>query len=169
MRIALIGYMGSGKTSISKQLSRETSLPLFDLDREIEKEEGATISHIIKAKGELYFRKLEREVLQQALHGEDAIISTGGGTPCYYDNMDQLNQHAETVYLQLSVPQLYERLEGEQRHRPLIAHLEKDELKDFIGKHLLERSSFYEKAKFKVRPAGQSVTQTVEDILSQIS
>lgn len=161
--------MGSGKSSIGKALSIKTGLPLIDLDREIEKHEGATISHIVKQAGELYFRKVEKSLLDSALHGEDAVISTGGGTPCYYANMDQLNLHSDTVYLQLNVAELYQRLEGEQRHRPLISHLEKDELKEFIGKHLFERSAFYERSKHVVKPVGRSTESVVREILKKIA
>lgn len=161
--------MGSGKTSIGKTLSKKTDLPLFDLDREIEKEEGATISHIVKKEGELYFRKIEKQMLEKVLHGNDAIISTGGGTPCYYANMDQLNLHSQTVYLQLSVAELYQRLEGERRHRPLIAHLEDQDLREFIGKHLFERSVFYERANHIVKPAGRSTESVASEILKKIA
>ena len=153
MKISLVGYMGAGKTTIGQKLALETGLDFFDLDTEIEKETGYTITETIFNKGELYFRKLEREKLQELLQKDKMIMSTGGGTPCYYDNIDLINTSSLSVYLKYSVKELYERLEGKQSERPLLAHLSGPQLQEYIGKHLFERSVYYEKATLVI-PSG---------------
>lgn len=164
MKISLVGYMGSGKSSIGQLLAHRFSLPFLDMDEEIEKTAGRSISESILHNGELYFRKLERQVLMSLIDREAFVLSTGGGTPCYYDNMNILNQKTCSVYLQYSVIQLYQRLEGYQANRPLIAHLKGDGLKEYIGKHLFERAAFYEKAILPIQPAGKSNEDIVQEI-----
>lgn len=138
--------MGAGKSTVAKKLAVELGLDFFDLDVEIEKKSDYTITETIFNKGELFFRKLERETLEELLNKDNFILATGGGTPCYYDNMELMNNNALTIYLKYSVIDLYERLEGNQSERPLIAHLQGQALKEYIGKHLFERAPFYEKA-----------------------
>jgi len=148
MKISLVGYMGSGKSVLGKALAETLNLPFLDLDQLIEKQTGYTVAETIFNKGELFFRKLERQTLNKVLEREQFVLATGGGTPCYYDNMDQLNQNSLTVYLNMTVAQLFERLKDHQQERPLIAHLKEDALKEFIAKHLFERQAFYQQATF---------------------
>ncbi len=164
MKIALIGYMGAGKSSVAQILSKKMKLDFIDLDYEIEKYTGYTITETIFNKGELYFRKLEREILKQVLTKDNFVVSTGGGTPCYYDNMDLLNANSASIYINVSIPTLYGRLEADKDARPLIAHLEGDALKEFIAKHLFERRDFYEKAIFTVKADGKSAEELSEEI-----
>lgn len=156
--------MGSGKSTVGKGLAEKLQVPFLDLDAEIEKETGYTITETILNKGELHFRKLEREKLTELLQGEKFVLSTGGGTPCYYDNIDLINKTSTSVYLQYSVPQLYERLEAHQTERPLIAHLEGEGLKEFIGKHLFERAPFYEKSTIVVQGKNKSTSEITDEI-----
>lgn len=160
--------MGSGKSSLGKILARELKLPFFDLDAEIEKQTGYTITETIFNKGELFFRKLEHEKLKELLQRDKFVLSTGGGTPCYYNNMELINQHSLSLYIQYSVPELYERLEGAQGTRPLIAHLEGDALREFIGKHLFERAPFYEKSTLVVKGKTKSTTEITNEIKTLI-
>ena len=164
MKIALIGYMGAGKSSVSQILSKKMKLDFIDLDHEIEKHSGYTITETIFNKGELYFRKLEREILEQVLTKDNFVLSTGGGTPCYYDNMDFINANAASIYINVSISELYDRLEADKDARPLIAHLEGDALKEFIAKHLFERRDFYERAIFSVKADGKSTEELTEEI-----
>tara|TARA_R110002051_G_scaffold4731_10_gene26268 strand:+ start:129 stop:641 length:513 start_codon:yes stop_codon:yes gene_type:complete len=145
MKIVLVGYMGSGKTTVGKELSKYLGFRFLDLDAYIEDGTGMKIATIFKEKGELFFRKLEHQYLLEILEKDsDIILSTGGGTPCYSGNMDIISKHTDNVfYLKVSIPELIKRLSKEKLHRPLIAHIEDMDLAEFFGKHLFERSPFY--------------------------
>ncbi|GAA4318872.1 shikimate kinase [Pontixanthobacter gangjinensis] len=147
MKIFLIGYMGSGKSHIGKRLAERIEQEFIDFDEEIEKMENSRISEIFRQKGEIYFRKLERKVLERMLKlDQQAVISLGGGTPCYGDNMELIKNSDDVVsfYLKLNVQTLTERLQAEKEHRPVISHLENEEkLEEFIRKHLFERGFYY--------------------------
>lgn len=142
--------MASGKSSLAQALALRLNVPLIDLDVEIEKHTGYTIAETVFNKGELFLRKTERHLLKNCLEKEKFVLATGGGTPCYYDNMDLINANSLSIYLKMNLANLYERLEGEQRTRPLIAHLKGKALKEFIAKHLFERQLFYERAIFQL-------------------
>ena len=142
--------MGCGKSTVGKTLARIKNIPFIDLDQYIEKQQNKSVAEIFSTGGELTFRKIEREALLHLIGEKSpAVIALGGGTPCYFDNMDKLiaSPHA-SFYLNASIPLLASRLKAEKAQRPLIAHLENDEaLIEFIGKHLFERNAFYRKAK----------------------
>lgn len=152
MKVVLIGYMGSGKTTVGKLLAKEQGFEFIDLDDYIETSLNEKIAHIFKTKGELYFRKKESELLNEILHdNRDLVIALGGGTPCYGVNMDTILQKTNLVfYLKLSIASLTERLNKEKEHRPLIAHLKDEDLPEFIGKHLFERGVYYSRAHFTI-------------------
>ncbi len=145
MKIVLLGYMGSGKSTVGKALSKCLGFRFVDLDTYIESEEGMTVSAIFEQKGELYFRKKEHEYLAVLLQEKEALIlSLGGGTPCYSNNMKLVLEHTTNVfYLRLTVPELTIRLKEEKENRPLIAAIKEEDLPEFIGKHLFERNNFY--------------------------
>ncbi len=169
MIITLIGYMGSGKSFIGNLLSNQLSLPFYDLDTLIEKKEGKTISTLFKEKGEIYFRKTEHIVLLETLKQKDnCILSLGGGTPCFYDNMDWVNQNSISIYLQNSIPTLSNRLVKEKEQRPIISHLQNEQLPEFIAKHLFERRPFYEKAIHTVNTDKQNIEETLNIIQEKI-
>jgi len=154
MKIVLIGYMGSGKSTIGKQLAKLLNVQFKDLDQEIEQIEKQPIKEIFVNKGEIYFRKKEIDVLKTILNeNKNIILATGGGTPCFGNTMEYLNSDTEikTIYLKATISTLVSRLYNERKTRPLISHLEsKEELKNFISKHLFERSYFYNLASIKV-------------------
>ena len=153
MKIILLGYMGSGKTTIGSSLSKKLYQNFTDLDDYIEKKENKTISEIFTEKGEIYFRKIEHVYLKQFIMDNDSyILSLGGGTPCYANNMDFISQVPElkTIYLQGSVTTLYDRLINNSSKRPLLASHTKESLIEYIAKHLFERSIYYEKAKYSI-------------------
>lgn len=164
MKITLTGYMGVGKTQVGKHLAVHLGLDFFDLDVRIEQKTGTNITDLILNRGELYFRQREREVLEDVLQRPSFVLSTGGGTPCYYDNIDIINQHSVSIYLQADVARLYERLQQQRQERPLIAHISGNELREYIGKHLFERVPFYEKAIFHVSVAGKSIAEIAAEI-----
>ncbi|SHJ30495.1 shikimate kinase [Pseudozobellia thermophila] len=148
MKIVLLGYMGSGKSTIGKLLAQNMKLQFLDLDDCIEEGEGMDIPEIFKSKGELYFRKREFHYLEEVLNGKDNfVLSTGGGTPCYGKNMETiLGATNNVVYLKVSIPGLVARLSKEKSERPLIRDIPDEELPEFIGKHLFERNAFYNRA-----------------------
>src|SRR5699024_2028184 len=172
MKYFLIGYMGSGKTSLGKILANRLNLPFYDLDAYIEKEENQAIAEIFKAKGEIYFRKLEHEMLKNLLSESGSmVVSLGGGTPCYSGNMDLLLENGNSVYLQYPLEVLVDRLWNGRGQRPIIAHLEsKALLEDFIRKHLFERSPYYLQATYTISLQNETlkeVAQKVEALLQK--
>jgi shikimate kinase len=147
MNIYLVGFMGSGKSTWAKQLSRELLMPAFDMDDIIEDIEGENIFDIFYGKGETYFRSAERVVLEDLVRiNKGYIIATGGGTACFNDNMDLMNKNGITLYLKASKQFLYSRLKNSRLARPKIALLDNLELKNFIETTLDEREEFYNKA-----------------------
>ena len=166
-KVVLIGYMGSGKSVISAMLAQKTGIEFVELDEYIEKKCGMQVATIFETKGELYFRKIERELFLEFLQdsSRELIISTGGGTPCYYNNHELL--HADgvvSIYLRASIDTLTQRLDKEKYSRPLLAHLSTEELHEFIAKHLFDRSFYYNQATFKVSVDAKSVEEIVEEI-----
>lgn len=172
MKIVLIGYMGSGKSSVGKQLANMLNLDFKDLDQEIVRAEKLSVKEVFTKKGEIYFRKKEIEVLKQVLKENSSIIfATGGGTPCFGNTMEDLNADKEviTIYLKTTIDTLVSRLYEERKKRPLIAHLEsKEVLKDFISKHLFERSYYYNLASIKVDTDDLSVEEISEKIRKKV-
>jgi shikimate kinase len=166
-KIILLGYMGCGKSTIANKLSKITRIPYVDLDKSIEERTNLSINEIFEHKGEIYFRKLEHEILVELLNSpENLIIGLGGGTPCYANNHELLvGQNVESIYLKASIETLYNRLVTNKNKRPLIASKNDDELKEFIAKHLFDRSFYYNHARHKVVVDGKSIDQTVLDIL----
>lgn len=166
-KIILLGYMGCGKSTIANRLSKSTGIPFVDLDKSIEERMNLSINEIFEQKGEIYFRKLEREVFIELLHlPETLIIGLGGGTPCYSNNHELLKmENVLSVYLKASVETLLDRLISGKSKRPLIADKSESELKEFIAKHLFDRSFYYNQAQYKVSIDGKSKEETVADVL----
>ncbi len=146
-RIILIGYMGAGKTSIGRRLAMALGLQFYDLDWYIEMRYHTRVAEIFKEHGEEHFRDLERRMLHEVAEFEDVVLSCGGGTPCFYDNMDYLNQQGETVYLKADPEVLAMHLKMGRIERPLIKGKSPDELEQYIRESLAVREPFYTKAK----------------------
>ena len=146
-RIIIIGYMGSGKTTVGHALSQELGLPFYDLDWYIETRMHRTVKQIFDEKGEKGFRKIEHNLLHEVAEFEDVIISCGGGTPCFFDNIDYINRQGETVYLKCTTDVLYKHLKMGKTVRPLLLNKTPDEVKTFIEAQLKQREPFYAKAK----------------------
>ena len=168
MKIFLLGYMGSGKSFIGKQLARDLNYQFIDMDERIESEEGATISEVFKSRGEVFFRKRERQLLEKLVNFEDsAVISLGGGTPCYGDNMELIRSADDvtSIYLKLGIDSLTQRLFSEKETRPLISHLEdKEKLEEFIRKHLFERGFYYNQSDHIISCDSKSASEIISEI-----
>ena len=148
IRIIIIGYMGAGKTTVGKALSKELGIPFYDLDWYIESRMHKTVAQLFAERGEEGFRKVERNMLHEVAEFEDVVISCGGGTPCFFDNMEYLNQQGETVYLKADPEVLYGHLLMGKTVRPLLVGKSKEELLAFIREQLEKREPFYTKAKY---------------------
>ena len=161
--------MGSGKTLVSKELNILNNFKIFDLDTEISKQNNRSITEIFKKKGEIFFRKTEKEVLEKILSTEkNIILSLGGGTPCYYNNIDSINEKTISVFLKTNVKTLAQRLSSEKDKRPLIQNISNEDLPEFIAKHLFERNPFYNQAKITINTDNLSAREIAEEILTQI-
>ena len=147
-RIIFIGYMGSGKTTVGKALSKELGMPFYDLDWYIESRMRKTVKELFDSIGEEGFRKIERNMLHEVAEFENVIISCGGGTPCFFDNMDYINQQGDTIYLKASPEVLHGHLKMGKTVRPLLLNKTPEEVEIFIAQQLEQRRVFYEKAKY---------------------
>lgn len=150
-KIFLIGYMGSGKTTAGKKLAASLSHPFIDLDHFIESECQQTIPQLFATKGESGFRSIEHNALKKLLTQTDAVISCGGGTPCYFNNMELMNNNGITIYLKMSVNALVNRLIHAKEKRPLIEGKSEPELQAFITRQLEKREDFYNRAQYTVK------------------
>jgi shikimate kinase len=147
MKIFLIGFMGCGKTHWGKQLGQKLGLPFFDLDQVIEEKEGKDISAIFAEMGEEYFRMLEKDVLYLLTESHESfVMACGGGTPCFFNNIDYMKSRGATVWINCSVECLHSRLLKEKEKRPLVASISDKELKAYIIKKNSDRKIFYQQA-----------------------
>ena len=147
----MIGYMGCGKSTSAKKMARTLGYTFIDLDAFIEKNQQQTVSALFASKGEAAFRAIEHQALQQLLQLENTIIACGGGTPCFYDNMQLMNSKGITIYIQMEAEALVSRLINARQKRPLIANKTESELLAFVTEQLKIRSTFYEQAQYVVR------------------
>ena len=147
-RILLIGFMAAGKTTLGKALARDLGLQFIDLDHYIENRYCCTIAQLFAERGEEGFRQIERNILHEVAEFEDVIISTGGGTPCFFDNMEYMNAQGTTVFLDASVDVIYTRLTIARIQRPLVANKTADELRQYITAMLEQRAPYYTRAHY---------------------
>lgn len=168
MKIILLGYMGSGKSTLGKALAKKKNIPFIDLDHYIEQKESLSVKEIFKIKGEIYFRKKETFYLSELLHFDtDFVLALGGGTPCFGNNMDIILQATPyVIYLKYNYLSLTQRLLKEKHKRPLIADLEDDALEEFIRKHLFERNPYYSQAKHIIPMDNLSIEESVREIIN---
>jgi shikimate kinase len=150
MRIYLIGYMGSGKSTLGKRLAKYAGLQFVDMDHYIEERNCKTVPQIFAEEGEEEFRKKERKALEELSEVTGVVIATGGGAPCFFDNMELMNRSGETVYLNIAPEILAERLKKSKTDRPLIKGKSRKELKQFIDETLKERDVYYSKARYRI-------------------
>jgi len=164
MKIFLTGFMGCGKTTLAKKLSARLGYELVDLDHEIEKQAGKSVGEYFALHGESAFRELESQTLKTFPYQQNSIIATGGGTPCYFDNIDWMNLNGLTVYIEMSPIALAKRLENGKAKRPLLKDLDEQGIVDFITQKLEERNPFYRKASLVVN----GISLTAESLESLI-
>ena len=147
IRIIIIGYMGAGKTTVGRALSRELGIPFYDLDWYIESRMRKTVKQLFDERGEEGFRRIERNMLHEVAEFENVIVSCGGGTPCFFDNMEYMKQQGQTVYLQASPEVLYGHLLMGKSVRPLLLGKTREELLVFIKEQLKQREPYYSQAR----------------------
>ena len=163
MKIFLIGFMGSGKTYWGRKLSEKLRLPFFDLDEQIETSEAKKISQIFADEGEEYFRLLEKDTLHIITESHDSfIMATGGGTPCYFNNIEFMNKAGISVWINTPVDLLHERLLKDKNERPLIKDLNDAQLRSFIIKKFSDRKIYYEQAEMVVEETDKNLEKMVE-------
>ena len=149
-RIILMGYMGSGKTTVGRALAKDLNMPFYDLDWYIESRMRKTVKQIFDERGEDGFRVSERNMLHVVAEFENIVVSCGGGTPCFFDNIDYLNQQGETVYLKCTPEVLHKHLSMGKTVRPLLLNKTPEQVKTYIEEQLQVREPFYSKAKHTV-------------------
>ena len=165
LRIFLIGFMGCGKTYWGRQLAQKLELPFFDLDHQIEEKEERSINEIFAAEGEEYFGRLEKEVLHLITESHGAfVMATGGGTPCFYNNIEYMKKAGIAVWINCSATSLHQRLLQEKEHRPLLKDLTDDQLLAYITKKGADRNIFYRQATTTVNGEGLSLEKLVDKI-----
>ena len=168
-KIVLVGYMGTGKSAIGNELSKLLNIDFIDLDGYIATQEASEISTIFEEKGELYFRKKEKEALEQLLNSNrNFILATGGGTPCYYNSMKLISKKSISFFINTPLNILVERLTKDKSKRPLIKHLNNDDLMEFIAKHLFERNQFYQQANYAITN-NTTVNDAVKEIIKLLN
>ena len=148
IRIFLTGYMGAGKTTLGKAFARTLNVPFVDLDWYMEERFHKTVGELFAERGEAGFRELERNMLREVGAFENVVISTGGGAPCFFDNMDFMNHCGKTVFLNVHPDVLFRRLRVAKQQRPILQGKEDEELKEFIIQALEKRAPFYSQAQY---------------------
>lgn len=173
MRIFLLGFMGSGKTTIGEKLAEKLSYQFFDLDNIIEAKTQMKIDEIFYTQGEKFFRDIEKNELEKMFLKDNYVLSLGGGTPCFNTNMEQMNESGITIYLKLRAEELFNRIiqfsDKERNTRPLIAGKNNDELMEFIEELLLHREPYYKQSKIIIPNATNQIEETLNNILKKIN
>lgn len=164
MKIFLIGFMGCGKSTLGRKLATKLGYDLIDLDHQIEKNTGLTVGDYFSTHGEEAFRKLESETLQAFDYPKNCVIATGGGTPCFFDNIDWMNANGTTIYIEMPPAALAKRLESGIAKRPLLRNLTPEGVLEFIEGKLAEREPFYTKASLVM----SGISLTADDIRAEI-
>jgi len=165
MKIFLIGFMGSGKTHWGRLLSDKLGMRFFDLDEQVTEHAGMSIPEIFEADGEEQFRLLEKEVLHILTESHDSfVMACGGGSPCYFNNIEYMNQSGTTVWINTPLETLFERLVKEKDKRPLIKELSDEQLKGFIGKKFSDRRIYYEQARLTVDETPVELQRLIDKI-----
>ncbi|MDD4489796.1 MAG: shikimate kinase [Paludibacter sp.] len=161
-RFFLIGFMGSGKTAMGKLLAKRHGLTFIDLDSYIENKYRRTVAQIFAENGEWGFREIERNCLREVADFEDVVIATGGGAPCFFDNMDFMNQFGETIYIRLTPEHLSERLSASRAGvRPLLRDKTGDELQQYISETLQKREPYYLRAKRIIEGTDEEIERQI--------
>jgi shikimate kinase len=157
--------MGSGKTHWGRQLSQKLSLPFFDLDEQIVNAENKPVTAIFAEQGEEYFRQKEKEILHILTESHSTfVMSCGGGAPCYFNNIEYMNQAGTTVWINAPIDTLFKRLLKEKESRPLLKNLTDDQLKTFIKKKFADRKIYYEQADMVIEDENITLDHFIEKV-----
>jgi len=168
MKIFFIGFMGSGKTHWATQVSEKLHIPFFDLDEQIISHEEKSITEIFAENGEEYFRLLEKDILHIITEShENFVMACGGGTPCYYNNIDYMNQSGTSIWINTAIDTLYQRLIKEKATRPLIKDLTNDQLRGFVIRKFSDRKIYYEQADIVVDEDPVRLESLIEKIFHE--
>lgn len=168
MKIFLLGFMGSGKTYWGRKLSEKLGLPFFDLDEQIEANEGKKINELFDQIGEEQFRLMEKDTLHIITESHESfIMSAGGGTPCYFNNIEFMNNRGTTVWINTPVEILTERLINEKDQRPLIKNFDDEQLRNFILKKFADRKIYYEMSQINIDEESKTVDKMIEKIFHE--
>lgn len=167
-KIFLIGYMGSGKSTAGTKLATKLDYEFIDMDTFIETEYQLTIPEIFATKGEKEFRAMEHNALKKLIEKKNLIIACGGGTPCYYNNMELMNNSGITVYLKMSADSLVSRLMNAKDKRPLIANKTETELRAFVNRQLEKREDAYHQAQFTVKGKDLNLDELCSFVKEQV-
>lgn len=164
----LIGYMGSGKSTAGEKLAAKLNYDFIDLDKFIESEYKQTIPEIFATKGEKEFRAMEHNALKKLIEKDNLVIACGGGTPCYYENIDLMNKNGVTVYLKMSVDTLVSRLINAKVKRPLIENKTEKELRTFVNRQLEKREDIYHQAQYTVKGKDLDINELAKFVKEQV-
>lgn len=167
-RIILIGYMGAGKTTIGHALAKQLGVPFYDLDWYIETRMHRSVSQIFSERGEEGFRRIEHNMLHEVAEFENVVVSCGGGTPCFFDNIDYMNRQGDTVYLKASPEVLHQHLQMGRTVRPLLLNKTADEVRAFIAEQLKQREAFYSKARHTLNVDLLDNFDKIQDSVQQV-
>jgi len=162
MVISLVGYMGCGKTTIGRKIARRLGYGFVDLDYKIEEEYKHSIRDIFEKYTEDSFRKIEHTVLRQVLQKDNIVVAMGGGTACFYNNMEYINETTTSVYIKMSAEALSSRLVKSKNPRPLITGKTHDDLLKFVSKQLYEREAYYKKAHFTINGLSIDIAKLID-------
>ncbi|HLZ86191.1 MAG TPA: shikimate kinase [Puia sp.] len=166
MKIFLIGFMGSGKTHWGQRLAEKLQLPFYDLDSLIIEKENKSVAGIFEENGEEYFRFLEKETLESTTDQQESfILSCGGGTPCFFNNIEFMKKNGKVVWLNTAVDVLRQRLQRERMSRPLIADVTEDDLQRYIIRKLSERRMYYQQADVTVSEEHTNLDELIRILL----
>lgn len=164
MRIYLIGYMASGKTTLGQQLASSLGLSFIDLDKYIEERNYKTVPQLFSEFGEEVFRQRERKALEEVSDFNDVVVSTGGGAPCFFDNMELMNRTGITLFLDIDIPTLVERLLKSKTDRPLIRGKSNEELTALIHEMMQKRLPYYEQAQLRISRSDSLLEEIMDSI-----
>lgn len=162
MKVFLLGYMASGKTTAAKKLAKQLGVTFVDLDREIAKAAGMSIPEIFKTKGEKGFRKLEQAELRKWLVQDNYVMATGGGTPCFFESMDEMNAAGTTIYLQMTPKAVVNRVLESKQERPILKGLSEEKMLKKVAFQLEKREPFYARAQWTVNGVNLAIDELVE-------
>ena len=165
-RIFLMGYMGSGKSTVGKKLAKKLGFAFVDLDKHIETKYEKSVNQLFEEEGETTFREIEREMLVTCLEMKETVISLGGGTPCYFDNLQQIQNHGISVYLKMTAAMLVSRLKNAKSIRPLLQGMNEPEMFEFVQQQLGEREKYYLRANLIYNGSNVNVEELKQNLLN---